>query len=183
MIPSQGDHESRATEAHSLFLLTFSHARGIGFYEVNGVLHVLDLIAAQDLCVDTAVASYIYTLTGLQLEAGLSFASKEELLGFANREYLRDKKNTYYAELFTRRMHLKRRAKMLRFLNDTKLRGIPISESLTPLLKKLCEPEVVVVVIQLARHLRLKNVQECLEREFEQILHFCNATIGPEKGI
>ena len=164
-----GNHPGRAAKRQSFCLLSFSPAQGIGFYEADGALYVLDLIRAQDLCVDTAVASYIYTLTGQQLEAGLIFATKKEMMAFLHREYLRDKKNNYYAEVFTRRLNVKHRMKMLKFLNDEKLRGIQVSETLIPMLEKLCEPDLVGAVIRLAQELRLKNVLECLQTDFRKI--------------
>jgi hypothetical protein len=166
---SEADGRDHATLRQIFYLLTFSPANGIGFYETDDSLYVLDLLAAQDLRVEADVAGYILTLIGHQLEAGLAFDSKKAMLDFMHREYLRDKKNNYYAELLTTRMDPSRQLQMLTFLNDDKLRPVQVSRAFVQVMKNLWEPDVAASVMRAVMEFKLSNVQECLQNDFQHI--------------
>jgi hypothetical protein len=100
-----------------------------------------------------------------QVHADAHFTSYDALLSFTSTEYLRDKKNTLYALLFTQDLGEELNAKTLRLLNESGFSEVTFSERAIPIFSEIARPQRVSSVVQLAYNLGLKNVQDCLSNE------------------
>lgn len=158
------DHKN----AHYL-LITFAPSSGIGFYELEDKIYQFDLVTEEDRVLQG------HELIALrmefdQIELGFCFDSLEDLLSFATREYLRDKKDNYYIILFTRHLSNGVRSQTLQLLNAPEFREIPITYQYIPILKEIADPQLVFSIIQQAYSLQLMNVKECMSKELHEII-------------
>ena len=87
------------------------------------------------------------------------------MVSFTSAEYLRDKKNTLYALLFTEDLGEESNRKTLRLLNEADFREVQFSKQAIPILTEIANPKRVTSVVQLAYDLGLENVQDCLGNE------------------
>lgn len=158
------DHKN----AHYL-LITFAPSSGIGFYELEDKIYQFDLVTEEDSALQGNELIAL-RMEFDQIELGFCFDSLEDLLSFATREYLRDKKDNYYIILFTRHLSNDVRSQTLQLLNAPELCKIPITYQYIPILKEIADPQLVFSIIQQAYSLQLMNVKECMSKELHEII-------------
>jgi hypothetical protein len=158
--------------SHGYFLVSFAPSIGMGLYHAAGSAHIFDLVARIDDCVSPEYTGRIQDALNPanQIKIGIEFANLDELIRFCRREYLRDKKDTYYSMLFTLRFSKARAAKALGFLDDATLSDIPVSRIVVSVLKHEANPRHVAHAIALAHTCHLENVRRCLVSEFHEIV-------------
>ena len=172
--------ESADTRADDYFLISFAPASGIGFYERGGLIHQYNLVTDQHSPLETVSDLTAMRLEFDQVEAGFWFKRWEFLRSHIRNEYLRDKKNTYYAVLFTQATAPDLCSKILNFLNNPDVNGLTLSPRLIPILRDIADRSLVSRIMELARRQRLSSVMDCLTREFADITRPRNATNTPE---
>jgi hypothetical protein len=165
--PNAGSNSSRAEE-NIYYLVSFAPASGVGYYEVQRTLYRFELLKNQHLEV-VQRASYSDRADS-QSDFGLYFVTLPELVAFGRHQYLKEKKETSYAVLFTRALKYRLFLKALTFLDQPELSLIPISSVLVSLLEAVADPQLVAEVLKRACELRLENVKSCLTKSFRHLI-------------
>ena len=159
---------SRLRMEGEYFLISFSPSSGIGFYEFKNNIYRFDLIAEENFIIQEPEL-HTLCLEFDQVEAEIYFGLFKDLMLFVKKEYLHDKKNTYYAALFMHKLSEDLRYQTLQILNHEDFRNISISESLIPIFKEVANPKLVFSTIQDAYNMQFMNVKECLAKELQEI--------------
>jgi hypothetical protein len=144
------------------YLYSFAPSTGIGFYKDGNDMFQFDLVTEEDVVlagIETGSRHFEFD----QVEAGLSFEELDKLKDFARNEYLRDKKNTYYACLFSTPLSRELRHRTLEILDDAELSKITLSPKAITAIKEIANPKLVLWTLKEASTRRLKNVEACLQ--------------------
>lgn len=150
------------------YLYSFAPSTGIGFYRNGDEVFQFDLLIDDDnILHETELASRNFEFD--QVEAGLFFDDLDSLKKLTKVEYLRDKKNTYYACLFTWKLNSKFRLKTLSLLNDAQFSEVKLSERAIVELRESANTRLVRLTLKVASQLKLKYVEKCLQTELKDI--------------
>ncbi len=155
-------------ETSGFYLYSFAPASGVGFYLTKDDIVKFDLVTKEQSSLKgtTLIAQ---RAEFDQVDAEAYFTSYEELVSFASKEYLRDKKNTLYALLLTRDLGEELNIKTLQLLNESGFDEVKFSERAIPIFNEIAKGQRVSSVVQLAYDLGLKNVQGCLGNELSTL--------------
>jgi hypothetical protein len=158
------DHNASAEPDY--FLISFAPSSGTGFYDFQDQIYWFDLVRGTDsVCGPDGYAAILQEQD--QVEARLVFAKLDELKRVARREYLRDKKNTYFALVLTAEVRSDLLRRILRFLNESEVSEIPLSDQITPILYEIASRELAERVLYEARD--YTNVLKCFGRELPSL--------------
>ena len=161
--------DSDPTLKGKYLLTSFSPSSGVGFYKSGEGIFQFDVVINEDFALQDEANLAALRLEFDQVEAGLYFNSLGDLKKCVEKEYLRHRKNTYYAALFSQPLSKNMRLKTLRLLNDQGLRNISLPDPLIPILKEIAKPDLVLTAIRHAHTLKLEHVQECLFNDLRDI--------------
>jgi|GEM_PF-5488369 len=158
----------RQDETSGFYLYSFAPASGVGFYLTKDEIVKFDLVTKEQSPLQgTALMAQRAEFD--QVDAEAYFTSYEELVSFTSEEYLRDKKNTLYALLFTRDLGEELNTRTLQLLNEPGFGEVGFSERAIPILSEIAQGDRVSSVVQLAYELGLTNVQGCLSNELSAL--------------
>jgi hypothetical protein len=158
-----------AKQNRGYLLASFAPSSGVGFYRSDEELHKFDLVAAEDSVLDPD-AQQLQLMEAGQVPFDASFDRIEDLKAFSETEYLRDKKNTYYALLFTQQVGEQIRVKTLELLNAPEFFNVTVSAGLIPVLRETAKRGLVRATVARASDLKLKNVEVCLQSELNAVV-------------
>src|SRR3954454_10199637 len=116
-----GQLDIKLSEERNIILLSFAPSSGIGFYLSKDKTHYFDIVNNQDTALDTPQMFAAIRQQWDQLHSGACFKDIESMHLYVNKEYLRDKKNTYYFVALCKKITTDLKLEILDFLQHNDL--------------------------------------------------------------